>query len=345
MEFINKTLANMANIDYTTFARWVFLFLALFILARQIRSLLQMRNPSEIWAHLACPDGSNVPLTHWENLIGRGKGCDVILNLKSVSRSHATLIRDSAGVWKYNDLNSKNGSKINGVRVNGPTVLKGGDVLTIGGADFALYPVSLQERLSNIERRKSKTKSVTPWPSLIALTIFQLMTILQFKVALEDDFSSSITLAFLLICALMWAYVLVMRLFRRVGFETEIIAFFLSTLSIALTATAYPESALKQAICVCIGVGFFFGLCWYLRDLNRTKKIMYILIGASVVLLLANLLIGTVKYGSQNWIEIGGFSIQPSELVKVVFVFVGAATLDELQQKKNLTIFIAFSVF
>ena len=345
MEFINKTLANMANIDYTTFARWVFLFLALFILARQIRSLLQMRNPSEIWAHLACPDGSNVPLTHWENLIGRGKGCDVILNLKSVSRSHATLIRDSAGVWKYNDLNSKNGSKINGVRVNGPTELKGGDVLTIGGADFALYPVSLQERLSNIERRKRKTKSVTPWPSLVALTIFQLMTILQFKFALEEDFSSSITFAFLLICALMWAYVMVMRLFRRVGFEIEIIAFFLSTLSIALTATAYPESALKQAICVCIGVAFFFGLCWYLRDLNRTKKIMYFLIGASVVLLLANLLIGTVKYGSQNWIEIGGFSIQPSELVKVVFVFVGAATLDELQQKKNLTIFIAFSVF
>ena len=98
MEFINKTMANMANIDYTTFARWAFLFLALFILARQIRSLLQMRNPSEIWAHLSCPDGSNVPLTHWENLIGRGKGCDVILNLKSVSRSHGTLIRDSAGV-------------------------------------------------------------------------------------------------------------------------------------------------------------------------------------------------------------------------------------------------------
>ncbi len=345
MDFLSKTMSNMANMDFTTIARWVFLFLALFILASQIRSLLQVRNPSEIWAHLGCPDGSNVPLTHWENLIGRGRGCDVIVNLKSVSRSHATLIRDSAGIWKYNDLNSKNGSAINGVPVNGPTVLSGGDVLTIGGANFTLYPVSLQERMHNIEKRKKKTRSVPPWPSLIALTIFQLLTVIQFKVSLGESFPSSLPMAFGLITVLMWAYVLVMRMFKRVGFETEIIAFFLSTLSLAVTASAYPGSVFKQAICVCLGVALFFGLCWYLRDLNRTKKIMYILIGGAVLLLMANLLIGTVKNGSQNWIMIGGFSFQPSELVKIVFVFVGAATLDELQQKKNLTIFMGFSVF
>ena len=345
MESISNTLSNLANMDFTTIARWVFLFLALFILARQIRSLLQVRNPSEIWAHLGCPDGTSVPLTHWENLIGRGRGCDVILNLKSVSRSHATLIRDSAGVWKFNDLNSKNGSSINGVPVDGPTVLNGGDVLTMGGADFTLYPVSLQERMHNIEKRKSKTKSVSPWPTLIALTVFQVMTVIQFKVALGEDFPPSLPMAFGLIMVLMWVYVIVMRMFKRVGFEMEMIAFFLSTLSLAVTASAYPGSEFKQAICVCLGVALFFGLCWYLRDLNRTKKIMYFLIGAAVLLLVLNLLIGTVKNGSQNWIQIGGFSFQPSEMVKIVFIFVGAATLDELQQKKNLTIFMGFSVF
>ena len=116
MEFIN-TVIDMASIYYTTAVRWVFLALSLFILARQIRSLLRARNPSEIWAYLGCPDDTSVPLTHWENLIGRSRGCDVILNLNSVSRSHGTLIRDSEGVWKYNDLNSKNGSAINGVPV------------------------------------------------------------------------------------------------------------------------------------------------------------------------------------------------------------------------------------
>ena len=344
MELLTTAL-QWAGIYFTTALRWIFLILAIFILARQIRSLLQVRNPSEIWAYLGCPDGSSVPLTHWENLIGRGRGCDIILNLTSVSRSHATLIRDSAGVWKYNDLDSKNGSLINGAPVKQPTVLKAGDILTIGGSDFTLYPVSLQERMSNIENRKRKTRPVSPWPSLVALTLFQFFTVLQFKVSLGEEFPTSLPIAFGLLCGLMWFYVILMRVFRRVGFEMEIIAFFLSTLSLAVTTSAYPGSVFKQAFCVVLGVALFFGLCWYLRDLNRAKRIIYILMGISVLLLLINVTLGTVKYGSQNWVSIGGFSFQPSELVKIVFVFVGAATLDELQQKKNLTIFMAFSVF
>ena len=344
MELLSSVF-QLTGIYFTTAVRWVFLFLAIFILARQIRSLLQARNPSEIWAYLGCPDGSSVPLTHWENLIGRGRGCDIILNLTSVSRSHATLIRDSAGVWKYNDLNSKNGSRINGAPVKQPTVLKAGDVLTIGGSDFTLYPVSLQERMSNIEKRKRKTRPVSPWPSLVALTIFQFLTVIQFKVSLGEDFPTSLPLAFALLCGLMWFYVIFMRTLKRVGFEMEIIAFFLSTLSLAVTTSAYPGTVFKQAICVILGVAMFFGLCWYLRDLNRAKKLTYILMGISAFLLLINLTLGTVKNGSQNWVEIAGFSFQPSELVKIVFVYVGAATLDELQQKKNLTIFMVFSVF
>ncbi|MBQ6370936.1 MAG: FtsW/RodA/SpoVE family cell cycle protein [Firmicutes bacterium] len=317
------------------------------ILLHQILSLLKMRNPSEIWAYLRCPDGSSVPLTHWENLIGRGRGCDIILNLSSVSRSHATLIRDPNGTWRYHDLNSKNGSYINGVRVYQPTVLKGGDQLTIGGEDFELYPVSLQERLANVEKRKRRTHPVSPWPSLVMLTIFQFLTVLQFHISLGKDFSAQVIVAFALLCALMWFYVILMRAFRRNSFEMEIICFFLSTLSLAITLSySYTsDGVLKQAICVVLGVAVFFFLCWYLRDLNRTKKITYLLLGISGFLLLINVLFGTVTNGAQNWIYIGGYSFQPSELVKIVFIYVGAATLDELQQKRSLYLFMGFSVF
>ena len=344
MEFMSRAI-ELAGIYFTTGVRWFFLILSIFILARQIRSLLQARNPSEIWAYLGCPDDTTVPLTHWENLIGRSRGCDVILNLNSVSRSHGTLIRDSDGVWKYNDLNSKNGSAINGVPVKEPTILKAGDVLTIGGSDFTLYPVSLEERMANIEKRKKRTHPVSPWPSLVALTLFQLLMCVQFKVALGEDFPPQLPFAVGLLCILMWTYVIIMRFFKRVGFEMEIIAFYLSTLSLAVTASAYPSTVLKQSICICLGVGLFFGLCWFLRDLNRAKRIVYIMMGISVLLLIINLAFGTTKYGASNWVSIGGMSIQPSELVKIVFIYVGAATLDELQQRKNLLIFMGFSVF
>ena len=237
MEFMSRAI-ELAGIYFTTGVRWFFLILSIFILARQIRSLLQARNPSEIWAYLGCPDDTTVPLTHWENLIGRSRGCDVILNLNSVSRSHGTLIRDSDGVWKYNDLNSKNGSAINGVPVKEPTILKAGDVLTIGGSDFTLYPVSLEERMANIEKRKKRTHPVSPWPSLVALTLFQFLMCVQFKVALGEDFPPQLPFAVGLLCILMWTYVIIMRFFKRVGFEMEIIAFYLSTLSLAVTASA-----------------------------------------------------------------------------------------------------------
>ncbi|MBQ0079512.1 MAG: FtsW/RodA/SpoVE family cell cycle protein, partial [Eubacterium sp.] len=344
MEFLDNAL-EITKIYFTTGVRWVFVFLAFYILVRQIRSLIQARNPSEIWAYLGCPDGTSVPLTHWENLLGRGRGCDVVINLNSVSRSHGTLIRDSQGVWRYDDLRSKNGSLVNGMPVNGPTEVKGGDVLTIGGSDFALYPVSLQERMANIAKRKKRTKNVSPWPSMFALTLFQFLAVVQFKVSLGEEFPGGLIPAFALLCATMWAYLLIMKSFKRIGFEMEIIAFFLCTLSLSVTTSAYPSTVLKQSICVVLGVILFFGMCWLLRDLNRTKKMTYIFIGLSVVLLIINLTMGSFKYGATNWVSIAGFTIQPSELVKIVFIFVGAGTLDELQKRKNMLIFVGFSVF
>lgn len=330
---------------FTTGVRWVCMGLALIILLHQLLALLRMRNPSEIWAYLRCPDGSSVPLTHWENLVGRARGCDIILNLNGVSRSHGTLIRDSEGIWKYNDLESKNGSLINGKPVTEPTVVKGGDVLTIGGANFELYPVSLKERMANIARRKSKTKITSPWVSMIAITAFQFLAVVQLSIGLGEEYTNQIPMGFGFLCLLMWVYVFAMRAFRRKAFEIEIIAFFLSTISLALTATAFPGSVMKQAICVFLGLILFLALCWLLRDLNRAKRLNYILMGLGAFLLILNLVFGATVNGSQNWINIGGFSFQPSEIVKIIFIFIGAATLDELQKKKNLMMFMGFSIF
>ena len=338
-------LIEYVSLYFTTGVRWVCMGLAILILLHQIFALLRMRNPSEIWAYLKCPDATTVPLTHWENLLGRSRGCDIILNLGGVSRSHGTLIRDSEGVWEYTDLNSKNGSYINGRKVTEPAILRAGDTLTVGGGDFQLYPLSTRERLENIEKRKRHTKRTSPWISMLAITVFQLLTVIQFHISLGDEYPGQLTAAFALICVVMWAYVITLRVMKRTGFEVELIAFFLSTLSLALTASAYPYAVLKQSICVLLGVIFFFAMCWLLRDLHKIKKLVPFMLGFGVLLLIMNLVIGTVAFGSQNWISIGGLTFQPSEITKIIFVFVGAASLNELQQRKNLLIFMGFSFF
>ena len=81
----------------TTIFRWVFVAIAVYVLLHAIISLLRSKNPSEIWAYVQDETGNSTPLSHWENVIGRASSCDVVLDSMSVSRNHATLIRNNDG--------------------------------------------------------------------------------------------------------------------------------------------------------------------------------------------------------------------------------------------------------
>ena len=63
----------------------------------------------------------------------------------------------------------------------------------------------------------------------------------------------------------------------------------------------------------------------------------------AILLFVLNLIFSKEINGAKNWIKLGSISVQPSEFIKIAFIFVGASTLDELQTTKNLTGFIAFS--
>lgn len=328
---------------YTTFARWVFPLLALVLLLKVIRSLLQAENPAEIWATLRFPNGTEVPLTHWENVIGRAKSADIVVPIASVSRSHGTLIRNEEGVWYYHDLGSKSGSLINGKPVEKKTPISFVDTLTIGGADFKLLPVPARERRQNVQRRLFFSRPESPWSSLLLLTIFQFMAGLQFMAAYGAECPVSIPVCLFLLAVVMWGYYFVMRALKRVAFEMETIAFFLSTLGLCVCATAAQASVFKQFIALLLGLGLFLLVSWFLQDLDRCKKVRVPLIALAIVALVLNLLLGQISYGARNWISIGGLSVQPSELVKLAFVFAGAATLDELFEKGNLTLYVVFS--
>ncbi len=330
----------------TTIFRWVFVAIAVYVLLHAILSLLRSKNPSEIWAYVQDETGNSTPLSHWENVIGRAANCDVVLDSMSVSRNHATLIRNRDGSWTYTDMASRNGSYINGERMRRKSAIVNiGDVISIGEEQLTLFPISLEEQRNNTSYRMEKSKPLSPWTCLAALSLFQILTALQLVIALGDDCPSALPLCMLGLCVVMWAYFLFMRSLKRTGFEMELIAFFLSTLSLAVTASAAPESVLKQLIAILLGLIVFVALCWYLRDLNRAKDIRIFMVGAAVVLLLVNLVFGSSEYGAQNWINLGFTSIQPSEFVKIAFIYAGAATLNELFTRKNLTLFVGLSIF
>ncbi len=69
-----------------------------------------------------------------ELLVGRHYACDVVVGDMSVSRKHARLsFRD--GHWVLRDLDSTNGTRVNGTRVV-RCRLEPGDRLRLGSADL-----------------------------------------------------------------------------------------------------------------------------------------------------------------------------------------------------------------
>lgn len=358
---------------FTGIMRWLFVILAAYILVRCILSLMRAKNPPEVWAYMNIKsyekDGEgyislkqdmSVPITHWENIIGRSKSCDIQVDDAAMSRNHGLLMRTSRDTWEYRDLGSKNGTflseqedmekgeaiKISKDSEMGPDIeLEYGDTLRAGLTELTLLPISLEEKNNNLNMRKSDTKIMSPGPALAVLTLFQILTAAQLWVATGSDNLMNIAISLGGLSALMWIYVGMLKTMGRTGFEMEIIAFFLSTLNLAVVASSAPEKLPKQLIAIALGVGIMFVMCIVLRSLERAKTLRTLFLVGSVLLLGANLVLGTVGFGARNWIYIGGMSFQPSEFVKVAFIWIGAATLDELFQKKNLWVFMGFSFF
>ena len=64
--------------------------------------------------------------------------CQVVLsNDTQVSRLHARL-EESGGNWLLTDLGSSNGTFVNGVRIQAPTIVSPGDQIVVGGTTFTL---------------------------------------------------------------------------------------------------------------------------------------------------------------------------------------------------------------
>ena len=91
----------------TTILRFVFPLLAVIILIRCAASLLGFRKEPEIWGHIAFEDGSRLPVTHWENIIGRTRRSDIQMNFENIYKQHAVLTRYDDGSWTIGDVGGR----------------------------------------------------------------------------------------------------------------------------------------------------------------------------------------------------------------------------------------------
>lgn len=193
-------------------------------------------------------------------------------------------------------------------------------------------------------KRMPRIKPVNNFLLLLVLSVFQIATGF-ISAACGEEFEMKALLALLCLVATEWVYLIFFyTVFHRRNFELELIAFFLSGVGLVTIGSVYPDSAFKQYFMVLAGIIAFIFLVFLMGNVDLCMKLRLPVAVCAILLLIVNLAIAKKTYGAYNWIEIGGITFQPSEFVKIAFIFVGAATLEKIQTSKNIIAFIVFSM-
>ncbi len=129
------------------------------------------------------------------------------------------------------------------------------------------------------------------------------------------------------------------NLFHQADSYLLMIANMLFSIGVILIYRLSSYYGYRQLIFYTLGIALFF-VAYFL--LERTagfwvKKICFYFFGAAALLVLT-LLFGFASGGAKNWIEIGGFSFQPSEIAKVPFCFLIAgfyANRERVRKRKG----------
>ena len=328
--------------DYVlSISRYGVLFLSVILLIRNLRSLLSGKTQPETWAYLRVGE-ENVPVRHWESLIGRARSADLRVFGEGISRIHAVLKRTDTGKWSVFDIFSKGGLWVNGVPVpEAGIALQHGDTINLGGSCVRFLNISTEQRRKNESSRPGVP--VNPAVSLSELTVLQLCLLLQHSFSSRKADFPSIAMAFAALIVLEWCVFEAVRLLDRKGFEIEILAFYLTTLGLSVAASAVPEDLYKQILLILASVLLFLFSGWWMSNLRRTNAIRIPVGILALGLLALNIATSDSINGARSWLEFGGYSFQPSEVVKALYIYVGAATLDALYMKRNLYSFVAYS--
>ena len=321
----------------------ILILLSFAILLRCLRSMLREEYDPETWAYLRY-GRDRLPVQHWEVIIGRSPDADVYIPEREIARSHAILRRNDLGEWRVYDVFSRGGVWVNNIFVDDDGVeVNNGDILNLNGICVRFEDLSMEKRERLESKRSSVGRRYSPSLTLLMLTAFQLFLLLQHSFYAKPEALSDIALGFGSLIVMEWSCFNAMRIINRAGFEIETLAFYLSSLGMSVAASSTPEDMYKQILLTLAGVVLFLLCGWWQRSLQRTASTRILVALGALLLLGINVVASDVVLGARNWLEFWGFSFQPSEIVKVAYVYVGAATLDRLFRRNNLYVFIGFS--
>jgi len=149
-----------------------------------------------------------------------------------------------------------------------------------------------------------------------------------------------------MVTLLLVQYIALTHFFENLDRYILITANVLAAIGIIMQYRVNPELAYKQLIW--LGAGMILMVCAliFFMKFKNWKKFFYPIIILSILLLVSSLVFGKTINGAKNWFKIGILSFQPSEFVKIMFVFIIAFILQEAKvSKKNFLIMCFYAAF
>ncbi len=111
---------------------------------------------------------------------------------------------------------------------------------------------------------------------------------------------------------------------------------FLLLISFVMLTRLSMEKAIKQFVIVVVASLVALIIPVFVEKAYWLKKLRWFYGLAGLLLLSTVFIIGTTKNGSTNWISLGSFAFQPSEFVKISYVFFIAAMLERAESFKQI---------
>lgn len=321
------------------FLRYAMLGIVLFVVIRMLVALFCKKTTDPLRAKLINSiTGEGLPLYDREVSLGRNKKCDIVLPFETISRLHAVIAYRNKGFVIF-DTFSKTGITVNGEKINGKSHIYDGDVIGMGGLEYTLK----EARYKYIKDKSGVAGQASYGIILILLGMFNIFSMLL-NLFPKGEFNGKIMLVYIGFIALQWIYFAFASFVMRINnFELEMIGFMFASVGLAIVGSMYPETVLKQFLAIVLGVVLYCALLMFMRFISTVKTLRWMVAFCAVGLLGVTLAIAEPTNGALSWLSLGGISIQPSELVKVAFIFAGAVTLEKLQSIRHLTMYIVFA--
>ncbi len=199
------------------------------------------------------------------------------------------------------------------------------------------------------DRQKSPRRNDPSLTMLLAVMLFFFLGF--FMLALKDGNWESFLLAVVVPAIIFVGTAGISRLFPSDRLLLSLTNF-LCALGVLMLYRLSPTRGMTQAFNYGVGVCCMIVCTFLVRYVSQWKLLTYLMILGSLAFLATPLLFGTETNGAKNWISFGGFSMQPSEMVKltlllsvsyllsqrrfVLAVAYGAACLGLLMLQKDL---------